>query len=98
MIADALYKSMKGLGTDDDLLIHTLSTRNPSQIEEAKAIFERKYPGESLEGWIKGDTSGDYMKVLLALSKSLLCSFLPPSCPDSWLGASPVRVHFIVIK
>ena len=72
MIADALYKAMKGLGTDDDLLINTLATRSPTEIEAARKAFETKYPGESLESWFKGDTSGDYLKVLLALSMSFI--------------------------
>lgn len=67
MIADALYKAMKGMGTDDDLLINTLATRNPVEIEKAKLAFEKKYPGDDLIKWIRDDTSGDYQKVLLAL-------------------------------
>ncbi|OAD54767.1 Annexin-B11, partial [Eufriesea mexicana] len=64
--ADQLYKSMKGLGTDDDHLIRLVVTRSEVDMGEIKEEFKRKY-NESLEDFISGDCSGHYKKCLLAL-------------------------------
>ncbi|XP_053125171.1 annexin A4 [Hemicordylus capensis] len=64
--AERLYKSMKGLGTDDDTLIRVMVSRCEIDMIEIKAEFKRAY-GKSLYSFIKGDTSGDYRKILLAL-------------------------------
>ncbi|XP_061448509.1 annexin A4 [Rhineura floridana] len=64
--AERLYKSMKGLGTDDDTLIRVMVSRCEIDMIDVKAEFKRMY-GKSLYSFIKGDTSGDYRKVLLHL-------------------------------
>uniref|UniRef100_J3S3Z8 Annexin n=1 Tax=Crotalus adamanteus TaxID=8729 RepID=J3S3Z8_CROAD len=64
--AERLYKSMKGLGTDDDTLIRLMVSRCEIDMIDIKAEFKRMY-GKSLYSFIKGDTSGDYRKVLLLL-------------------------------
>uniref|UniRef100_A0A8D0CBN7 Annexin n=1 Tax=Salvator merianae TaxID=96440 RepID=A0A8D0CBN7_SALMN len=64
--AERLYKSMKGLGTDDDTLIRVMVSRCEIDMIDIKAEFKRMY-GTSLYSFIKGDTSGDYRKVLLLL-------------------------------
>ncbi|KAH0623036.1 hypothetical protein JD844_030934 [Phrynosoma platyrhinos] len=64
--AERLYKSMKGLGTDDDTLIRVMVSRCEIDMIDIKAEFKRMY-GNSLYSFIKGDTSGDYRKVLLHL-------------------------------
>ncbi|KAM3830616.1 annexin A4 isoform 2-T3 [Vipera latastei] len=64
--AERLYKSMKGLGTDDDTLIRLMVSRCEIDMIDIKAEFKRAY-GQSLYSFIKGDTSGDYRKVLLLL-------------------------------
>ncbi|KAL8174079.1 UNVERIFIED_CONTAM: Annexin A4 [Gekko kuhli] len=64
--AERLYKSMKGLGTDDNTLIRIMVSRCEIDMIEIKAEFKRIY-GKSLYSFIKGDTSGDYRKVLLLL-------------------------------
>jgi annexin A7/11 len=64
--ADYLHKAMKGLGTNDSVLIEILVTRTPDQIKKIKEAFVKKY-GESLEKWITEEASGDYRKYLLAL-------------------------------
>jgi len=57
---------MKGLGTDDDKLIRlTVRHRAPYVIEPIKEAYKTKY-GKTLAKRIKGDTSGDYCKLLLA--------------------------------
>merc|ERR1712050_53363 len=65
-LAERLYKSMKGLGTNDDALIRLIVSRCELDLKDIKKIYEPKY-GESLEKAVKGDTSGDYKKILLAL-------------------------------
>uniref|UniRef100_A0A670ZE87 Annexin n=1 Tax=Pseudonaja textilis TaxID=8673 RepID=A0A670ZE87_PSETE len=64
--AERLYKSMKGLGTDDDTLIRLMVSRCEIDMIDIKAEFKGMY-GKSLYSFIKGDTSGDYRKVLLLL-------------------------------
>uniref|UniRef100_A0A8C7DXN5 Annexin n=1 Tax=Naja naja TaxID=35670 RepID=A0A8C7DXN5_NAJNA len=64
--AERLYKSMKGLGTDDDTLIRLMVSRCEIDMIDIKGEFKRMY-GKSLYSFIKGDTSGDYRKVLLLL-------------------------------
>lgn len=64
--AERLYKSMKGLGTDDNTLIRIMVSRCEIDMIDIKAEFKRMY-GKSLYSFIKGDTSGDYRKVLLLL-------------------------------
>ncbi|XP_074641960.1 annexin A4-like isoform X2 [Tubulanus polymorphus] len=64
--ADQLYRSMKGLGTDDNTLIRLIVTRCEVDMYEIKAEFVRNY-GQTLDDFIKGDCSGDYRKLLLEL-------------------------------
>jgi len=65
--AEYLHKAMKGLGTNDSVLIEILVTRTPEHINKIKDCFVKKY-GESLEKWLREETSGDYEKYLLALA------------------------------
>ncbi|EZA62530.1 Annexin-B11 [Ooceraea biroi] len=64
--AEQLYKSMKGLGTDDSRLIRLVVTRCEIDMGEIKNGFMHQY-GKSLEDFISGDCSGHYKKCLLAL-------------------------------
>ncbi|XP_076647456.1 annexin B11 isoform X2 [Halictus rubicundus] len=64
--AEQLYKSMKGMGTDDDRLIRLVVTRSEIDMGEIKEDFRQQY-NESLEDFISGDCSGHYKKCLLAL-------------------------------
>eukprot|EP01118_Nematostelium_gracile_P009474 TRINITY_DN3200_c0_g1_i1.p1 TRINITY_DN3200_c0_g1~~TRINITY_DN3200_c0_g1_i1.p1 ORF type:complete len:346 (-),score=89.36 TRINITY_DN3200_c0_g1_i1:71-1000(-) len=63
---DALYKAMKGLGTDDHVLSEILATRSRQQLVEVGRLFESKY-GKSLESWVKSETSGHYEDICVAL-------------------------------
>jgi len=67
--AEYLHKAMKGLGTNDTVLIEILTTRTPDNIKKIKDAFLRKY-NESLEKWLTEETSGDYRKYLLALANT----------------------------
>ena len=64
--AFCLYKAMKGLGTDEGVLIEIIGTRNNQQLQEVKDIFQREY-NNTLENWVKGDTSGNFKLLLVAL-------------------------------
>uniref|UniRef100_A0A8C1GU44 Annexin n=1 Tax=Cyprinus carpio TaxID=7962 RepID=A0A8C1GU44_CYPCA len=64
--AERLYKSMKGLGTTDSVLIRIMVARAEIDMLDIKAEFLKMY-GKTLESFIKGDTSGDYRKILLEL-------------------------------
>ncbi|KAH0817199.1 hypothetical protein GEV33_005592 [Tenebrio molitor] len=65
--AKRLYKSMKGMGTDDRTLIRIVVTRCEIDMAEIKWEYEANY-SKTLANAIKvDDTSGDYRKCLLAL-------------------------------
>uniref|UniRef100_A0A673WK47 Annexin n=1 Tax=Salmo trutta TaxID=8032 RepID=A0A673WK47_SALTR len=64
--AERLYKSMKGLGTTDSVLIRIMVARAEIDMLDIKAEFLKAY-GKTLHSFIKGDTSGDYRKILLQL-------------------------------
>uniref|UniRef100_W5LMZ9 Annexin n=1 Tax=Astyanax mexicanus TaxID=7994 RepID=W5LMZ9_ASTMX len=64
--AERLHKSMKGLGTTDSILIRVMVSRSEIDMQDIKAEFLKTY-GKSLHSFIKGDTSGDYRKILLEL-------------------------------
>ncbi|XP_068608619.1 annexin A4 [Brachionichthys hirsutus] len=64
--AERLYKSMKGMGTTDSVLIRIMVARAEVDMLDIKAQFLKMY-GKTLYSFIKGDSSGDYRKILLAL-------------------------------
>lgn len=66
--AEELYKSMKGLGTDDDQLIRIIVWRSEIDLVEIKGAFESLY-GKPLRDFIKEDTSGDFKTLLLTILK-----------------------------
>lgn len=66
--ARKLYEAMKGLGTDEDILIEILCTRTNAQLKEIRAAYSKNYE-HSLEEDLKGDTSGDLETLLVELSK-----------------------------
>lgn len=65
--AKKLYKSMKGLGTDDQTLIRVMVTRSEVDMLIIKEEFERNYE-QPLEAFIRDDCSGDYRLCLLLLA------------------------------
>ncbi|XP_074647038.1 annexin-B12-like [Tubulanus polymorphus] len=64
--AERLYRSMKGLGTNDTTLIRIIVTRCEKDMVQIKQEFQKMY-GKSLESFIKDDCSGDYKRILLSL-------------------------------
>jgi len=57
---------MQGAGTNDDTLIRVIVSRSEVDLVQIKQEFQRNH-GQTLESWIQSDTSGDYLKMLLAL-------------------------------
>ncbi|XP_062521299.1 annexin A7-like [Corticium candelabrum] len=66
--AGRLYKSMKGLGTDDDTLIRIIVSRSEIDLADIKERFLIIY-SQTLADFVKDDTSGDYQRVMLAIVK-----------------------------
>lgn len=67
-IADRLFEAMKGAGTDDVALVYWFSTLEKSELHEVARVFQQRHSKEkSLAEMIKGDTSGDYRDLLIAL-------------------------------
>ncbi|CAB1337565.1 unnamed protein product, partial [Coregonus sp. 'balchen'] len=64
--AKRLYKSMKGLGTQDNTLIRIMICRSEIDMLDIRECFRMRYE-KSLYNMIKEDTSGDYKRTLLAL-------------------------------
>jgi len=59
---------MKGLGTDDDLLIRVIVTRCEIDLCNVRDIFGMRYgEGKTLKNWIEDDTSGAYRILLYKL-------------------------------
>jgi len=76
--AEALFKAMRGVGTDDKVLIEIFTTRPRKHIQEIKKAFKASH-GKSLEDWIKSECSGNYEKILLDLCEErteLKCRYL----------------------
>ncbi|XP_006157599.1 annexin A13 isoform X2 [Tupaia chinensis] len=64
--ARQLQKAMKGLGTDESVLIETLCTGTNKEIIAIKEAYQRLF-GRSLESDVKDDTSGNLKKILVSL-------------------------------
>nr|XP_009503301.1 PREDICTED: annexin A1 [Phalacrocorax carbo] len=70
--AEELRASMKGLGTDEDTLIEILCSRNNREIREASRYYKEVLKRDLTQDIIS-DTSGDFQKALVALSKADRC-------------------------
>ncbi|KAM6216080.1 annexin A13 [Rhynchocyon petersi] len=64
--ARQLQKAMKGLGTNEAMLIEVLCTGTNKEIIAIKEAYQRLF-GRSLESDVKDDTSGNLRKILVAL-------------------------------
>ncbi|XP_018012363.2 annexin-B12-like [Hyalella azteca] len=64
--AKCLHDAMRGLGTKDDTLIRIIVTRAEIDLGNIKHEYQRVF-GRTLESDIRGDTSGDYKRMLLAI-------------------------------
>ena len=66
--AVALEETMKGMGTKDGLLVNRVVRLHWDRphLDQVKGAYRHRYKRE-LKERIKGDTSGDYMRLLLAM-------------------------------
>ena len=64
--AYCLYKAMKGLGTNEGVLIEIIGTRKNEEIQMIKLEFQKNY-GKPLEKWVSSETSGHLKKLLISL-------------------------------
>ena len=69
--AKLLEKSMAGLGTKDQQLIYRLVRAhwNPERFKAIKDSYKTRY-GKLLENRVRGETSGTYRDLLIAIVKS----------------------------
>ncbi|XP_061737593.1 annexin A2 [Nerophis ophidion] len=66
--AHRLHQAMAGLGTDEETILEILCTRSVKQLRDISAAYELLYK-KDMEKELKGETSGDFAKLLLALMK-----------------------------
>jgi len=64
--ATKVNKAVKGLGTNDKLLIRILVSRNEIDMQYIKQYYKQLFKKDMIED-IKGDTSGEYRKLLVKL-------------------------------
>jgi len=64
--SEVLYRSMKGMGTDDRTLIRTVLSRCEIDLGVIKKRFEKLHQ-KTLDKAIKSETSGDYRKIMLMI-------------------------------
>jgi len=65
-LADRLHHAIAGLGTDERVLIYVFSVTDKEQRQRIAQIYQAKHK-ETLADAIKGDTSYNFRKLLLAL-------------------------------
>ena len=66
--ATRIFYAIDGMGTKDALLIRTIVTRNEIDIREIMEGYQRIFKRDMIKD-IKGDTSGNYMILLVELCK-----------------------------
>ncbi|XP_022317073.2 annexin A4-like [Crassostrea virginica] len=62
-----LNRAMKGLGTDEDVLIEIMCSRTNDELREVIQAYEKKFMAP-LEKKLKEETSGDFKKLMVSLS------------------------------
>uniref|UniRef100_A0A8C5GTT9 Annexin n=1 Tax=Gouania willdenowi TaxID=441366 RepID=A0A8C5GTT9_GOUWI len=66
--ASEIRGSIKGLGTDEETLIEILCSRSNAELVEIKSVYKELFK-KDLDKDVAGDTSGNFAKLLLALTK-----------------------------
>ncbi|XP_051238058.1 annexin A2 [Dicentrarchus labrax] len=64
--ASEIRGSIKGLGTDEETLIEILCSRSNEELVDIKKVYKELFKTD-LQKDVKGDTSGNFAKLLLAL-------------------------------
>jgi annexin A7/11 len=71
-LAERLHDAVKGLGTNDDLLVYMLAAHDKATLTKVAEAYQTLFK-KSLIGDVKDDTSGDYGRLLIArLTPSLV--------------------------
>uniref|UniRef100_A0A0N5CB98 Annexin n=1 Tax=Strongyloides papillosus TaxID=174720 RepID=A0A0N5CB98_STREA len=65
--ASEIRRAIEGIGTNENILIEIMCSRTNAQIHDIKAAYKYLY-GIDLESDIRGDTSGYFKRLLIALS------------------------------
>jgi annexin A7/11 len=65
--ARKINKSVKGIGTNDKMLIRNICGRADIDMKEIRLCYQSLFEKDMIAD-IKGDTSGDYQKILVALA------------------------------
>uniref|UniRef100_A0A8C7Z4Q2 Annexin n=1 Tax=Oryzias sinensis TaxID=183150 RepID=A0A8C7Z4Q2_9TELE len=73
--AQRLQDAMAGLGTDEETLMEILSTRSKEQLQQINNAFQQWFK-KDLEKELRGETSGDFAKLVVALLKILLITHI----------------------
>uniref|UniRef100_A0A1I7X2G5 Annexin n=1 Tax=Heterorhabditis bacteriophora TaxID=37862 RepID=A0A1I7X2G5_HETBA len=63
-----LYRAVKGLGTNERILIEILASRTNEEIRAIRNVYYTTY-NKTLEDSITADTSGDFRRLLLTLAQ-----------------------------
>uniref|UniRef100_A0A8C1J710 Annexin n=1 Tax=Cyprinus carpio TaxID=7962 RepID=A0A8C1J710_CYPCA len=66
--AHELHKAIKGVGTEDQVLIEILASRTCDEMKDIAKAYKKEY-GSKLEKDIMGDTSGHYQRLLETKNK-----------------------------
>ncbi|EPQ08727.1 Germ cell-less protein-like 1 [Myotis brandtii] len=88
--AERLYKSMKGLGTDDDTLIRVMVSRAEIDMLDIRAHFKRLY-GKSLYSFIK---SGYFSSMFSGSWKESSMNIIELEIPDQNIDVEALQVAF----
>jgi len=64
--SEVLFKSMKGIGTDDNTLIRTVLARCEIDLGDIKKRYVKLHQ-KTLDKAIKSETSGDYRKIMIEI-------------------------------
>ena len=77
---ERIFKSIQGLGTDDEVLIEVISTRLSTHLQKVNKRYVELHPQETIEKAIIGDTSGAYQKLLIAMVHGIRSENPYPNC------------------
>ncbi|XP_068441945.1 annexin A5a [Clinocottus analis] len=75
--AEVLNKAMKGIGTDEDVVLMLLSARSNDQRQQIKAAYKKTY-GKDLVSTLKSELGGLFENLIVAL-------MTPPTSYDAFL-------------